>query len=305
LTGNSASIGGGAAYSTFYNSTLRGNSAWSDYGGGAHQSILYNCVLIGNSAGLRGGGTYESTLYNCTVVGNSVSSYSDGSAGGGVALGTLRNCIIYYNSANSAEYNANSFGALLYNCCTFPDSLLSLTNQPLFVDQAAGNLHLQSNSPCINAGNNSYMTNSTDLDGNPRIVGGTVDLGAYEFQSPSSMLSYAYAQQYGLPTDGSADFSDTDGDGMNNWEEWIAGTVPTNSASVLQMLSSSHSNSGLRVSWQSVNTRTYFLQRASYLAASPAFSAIKSNIVGQAGMTSYTDATATNAEPYFYRVGVQ
>jgi hypothetical protein len=39
---------------------------------------------------------------------------------------------------------------------------------------------LQANSPCINAGNNGYVVSATDLDGNPRIVGGTVDVGAYE-----------------------------------------------------------------------------------------------------------------------------
>lgn len=89
---------------------------------------------------------------------------------------------------------------------------------------------------------------------------------------------------------------------MNNWQEWIAGTDPTNAASLLTMNSVSNSIAGATVTWQSVSGVTYFLQRAANL---PAFTSLQSNLVGQAGSTSYTDVTATNGGPYFYRVGVQ
>ncbi|HXI72210.1 MAG TPA: choice-of-anchor Q domain-containing protein [Verrucomicrobiae bacterium] len=165
--------------------------------------------------------------------------------------------------------------------------------------------HLQSNSPCINSGNNAFVAVTNDFDGNPRIVAGTVDMGAYEFQSPASIISYAYLQQYGLPTDGSADDLDSDGDSLNNWKEWKAGTNPTNAASVLQLASPSNTVSGVTVTWQSVSGVTYYLQSGTNLSVQPAFSSIQSNLVGQAGTTSYTDTTATTGGPYFYRVGVQ
>ena len=58
----------------------------------------------------------------------------------------------------------------------------NITNEPMFVDLAAGNLRLLSNSPCINAGTNQdWMVGAMDFDGKPRLIGGRVDMGAYEW----------------------------------------------------------------------------------------------------------------------------
>jgi hypothetical protein len=50
-------------------------------------------------------------------------------------------------------------------------------------------------------------------------------MGACEYQSPKSVISYAWLQQHGLPTDWSTDYTDTDGDGMNSYQEWRYGLL--------------------------------------------------------------------------------
>ncbi len=298
LTGNWARSGGGAAFSALDHCVVSTNLA-SQYGGGVWGGSITNCTFMGNSAS-SGGGASGVTLDNCTLTGNSASQ-----SGGGLWAGTILNCIVYYNTApNGDNYTGGSFR----HCCTTPLptstwSRRNFTNAPLFVDTNAwSDLRLRADSPCINSGNRVYAPGPTDLDGNPRVVGGTVDVGAYEFQSPRSAISYAWLQQYGLPIDGAADYLDPDFDGMNNWQEWVCLTVPTNELSALRMISAVPVGTNVNVTWQSSAGVTYFLDRTTNVA-SP-FARTATNLPGTTPNALYTDTNAAALVPLFYRVGI-
>ena len=162
--------GGGASRCTLHNCTLTGN--WADDAGGTFDSVLDNCTLIGNSAVYSGGGASGGMLKNCTLVSNAAgeegggasvvyafsSCWSAGLVRRCIGVASLNNCIVYSNTApNCPNYDS---GSTLNYCCTTPlptNGFGNITNAPLFVDIAGGNLRLTSNSPCINAGNNSCV----------------------------------------------------------------------------------------------------------------------------------------------------
>jgi hypothetical protein len=94
---------------------------------------------------------------------------------------------------------------------------------PLFVDAAIGDLRLQAGSPAIDAGDQALLPAgiTTDLDGNPRVVGANVDMGAYEFQGVSNTAPtadpggpYLGAINTDIQFNGSGS-SDPDGDSLN------------------------------------------------------------------------------------------
>lgn len=315
LTGNQATNGGGAAGCTLINCMVTSNSVPASgslytqgkgQGGGLWECSAANCTISGNSA-YAGGGSYGALkVVNCTICGNSAvlvgGLYGDSES--------VSNCIVYFNTAAT---NANYYTNVSFShCCTFPQpgGVDNLTNDPDFADTSAGDYHLNPNSPMINSGLNTAITNATDLDGNPRIAGGTVDIGAYEFPNPTSVLSYAWAQQYGLPTDGSADYVDSDGTGMNNWQKFVAGLNPTNAASVLKLFGLGYATIypdqfEIYVSWPSVINRTYALERSTNLLNPSGFTCIASNLPGTSGTAGYFDNTATKGGSYFYRIRVQ
>ncbi len=310
LNRNSADTGGGAANSTLNNCVLTTNSAATEgggVGGGAFPNnpcTLTNCLLVGNSAVARGGGAVGGALYNCTLAGNSAPS------GGGVAasltMANAYNCIVYSNSPVN-YWSGMYFPATFNSCCTTPlpgSGLGNFTAQPAWINPAAGNFRLQTNSPCLNTGSNLYAKAAVDLDSRPRIVNGTVDVGAYEFQGAGLGEFTAWLQQYGLPTDGSADYADTDGDHRNNWQEWRCGTNPTDALSVLCQFAPLLSGTNLILRWQGVAGVKYFLECGTDLAVSPTFGLLATNRLGQAGTNTYTHTNGAVAPVRFYRVGV-
>ena len=185
-------LGAGAYDSTLERCLVTRNTGYYFYepdsravdGGGVAFSRLLNCLVISNSVSEDGGGggCYLSGLTNCTVVGNY------GGYAGGILGGTAVNCIVY---ANQGGYKNHYPGlGVFQNTCTFPmpiNGIGNITNEPAFVDAAAGNYRLRPGSPCIDAGADVSDLVSLDFDGLGRPVDGNrdgedaFDMGAYEF----------------------------------------------------------------------------------------------------------------------------
>ena len=230
LRNGTAESGGGSCYGTLNNCIHIDNSA--RFGGGSYGGILNNCLLTGNSA-TSGGGSSASTLNNCTLAGNSADQ-----AGGSYNC-TLNNCIVWYNLNEPEIYYSKSRNSCVKQI--FPgyyDHGGNIFSDPLFVDAVNSDFRLQPASPCINAGTNELVAGSVDLDGNPRIYNGRVEMGAYEFmmtQNTSVPVPFSWLDLFypGL-TDINAYESTASSTGANSrhvWESYIAGLNPTNPSS--------------------------------------------------------------------------
>ncbi|VGO15835.1 hypothetical protein PDESU_04422 [Pontiella desulfatans] len=113
-----------------------------------------------------------------------------------------------------------------------------------------------------------------------------------------------FETQYGL--DPFADDADDhgDGDGQTNWEEYIAGTDPTNGASCFCILSLSED--GTIISWSSVSGRRYSVQTTTnLLSAGYADVAGGIDLPATPEENAFTNAPPASDEPLFYRVKVR
>jgi hypothetical protein len=98
--------------------------------------------------------------------------------------------------------------------------------------------------------------------------------------------------------------ADPDGDGMNNLQEYLAGTDPNDATSVLRITAITAPSPGTAVNltWNSVSNRCYLVQETLNLIGSPLWYDSGLLAISPDGLTTTRLVTNTNAAIRFYRV---
>lgn len=188
---------------------------------------ITNCTILGNTALSRGsspgkgGGVYaarylELMIQNCILWGNTT-SYEDY----GPQLAVCENYAGYEYpevTVSHSDVQGGEDGVLVGDRCVLIwDWESNMDEYPLFIADGLGNCHLTIDSPCIDAGDNDADIDirafglqplpETDLDDNPRIVDGdgdggpVVDMGAREYQGPTTIKAWSSVRFHGVPGD--------------------------------------------------------------------------------------------------------
>lgn len=171
---------------------------------------LVNARFFSNGAGTVGGGIANvdgssPELLNATFWGNAVANL-----GGGIynddnesPAPTVRNTILWGNTAGGdGDEIYNTVNGSIWLTHSLVDGVGSaivpggdyschecLSDDPRFKDPGNGDLHLKEDSPAIDAGDPDTdlglfpggSGDPEDLDGNPRVFGGDIDMGTYEW----------------------------------------------------------------------------------------------------------------------------
>jgi hypothetical protein len=177
--------------------TRHGGAVYSEF---SALSIV-NSVFVSNRAGqagyaISGGGAVYVSYGDVSVLNSTFfNNQTKFEANFGGAIHTtipirIENSIIWGDSENIGKFQVYSsdpagnvvsfsnieqpeFGALNSNG--------NISAPPFWVNAALGDFHLQSGSPGINSGSSIAGLPPTDYDGNPRVAGFAVDMGAFEY----------------------------------------------------------------------------------------------------------------------------
>ena len=208
ISGNIATMNGGGIFSTDGSPVIAGTtiadntstgSGW--YGGGGiccwyGSSAIIACNVIESNRAAKGGGILclksAPVIANNTIAANTATD-SDGGIYCQDASPAIANSIIAFNSSGIGV-SGSSTPTLRYNCVygNMAHDYRGLTSpvgtdgnisaDPKFASLVHGDLHLKPGSPCIDVGDDAIVQPGwTDIDGQARIHGTRVDIGADEF----------------------------------------------------------------------------------------------------------------------------
>jgi len=179
-------------------------------------TIRNNIVIAfgGTETGENGGTCHHIKVQNNTFIGSlayPISHWPIGISLDNCPYATVKNNIVYDQVNYPIYFSGSSFTGLEidYNCAYNSDGTTPFGTpqpgdlwgvNPKFVNAAGRDFHLQSSSPCINAGT-AIADNVVDYDGNPRPIGSVWDIGAYEYTGQAPSLS---ASATASPTSGDA-----------------------------------------------------------------------------------------------------
>ena len=293
LRNGSGSCGAGAIGGTLENCLIVSNKVHailysaspSGFGGGAFNSILRNCSITGNASnptfdtdnckwGGLGGGTYGCELYGCIEWDNVEDPDGSMSQGG-------------MWDSQASEYDEN---------CCFED--------PLFADVANGDYRLMPNSPCIV---NGIVIAGCEPEIAPMQVPSisaveaenwiSEDLATRYVKDGESAADYEsrFVEKFGsdpvAAMTKATDKKDAQGNEMYVWQDYVAGTDPTDTNSVfaakIDMVD------GLPVvTWEPKLSASEEARR-SY------------TIYGKTNLTDKAWHSPTNEESRFFKVGVE
>lgn len=143
------------------NNTICNNGWSSAIDMPSSSALLCNNTLVGNGTAIQG---YSSQpLVNNLIAYNQIGVYL------GAYNWVVRNNCVFGNVSNYTQY-ADRTG-----------TNGNISVDPKLASSAYGNFHIQPDSPCINAGDDSVLLGGDlDIDGQPRVQGAHVDIGADE-----------------------------------------------------------------------------------------------------------------------------
>jgi len=159
-----------------------------------HDVTIRNNVVQNSQTGIVLGTWYSNTdgssVYNINVFNNTF--YRNGT---GIVVRPMTSASVSWENnifanngtayVNTLNWNPGKADYNLYFGGGTGPGANSVTLNPLFNNALAGDFSLQPTSPAINAGDpntSATVVGAADFAGNPRIVGGRIDIGAYEAQ---------------------------------------------------------------------------------------------------------------------------